>query len=269
MVRNTDGQRGQIGIETLIGFIALVAIAALAAAVLINTANILQDTAEQAGLESVSEVADRVEVTEQLGDTDVNGEVDNVRLQVSISSGADQVDLTETQISFVGDSDTLLTYTNSDDPAADEFTVKALSDKSGDLSGDRPVLSERADVAEIEIELGLEVEEYNETFSSPSSGDVIVVSERTPVQSIVNATDTNDSSSVNVSIQDAENGEILVEDDVTGDLNLTYEAGIDGPNKLVERDEVDVELRTGGGAETQTKLLTPSPLETQSTIVFE
>ena len=62
-----DNERGQVGIGTLIVFIAMVLVAALAAGVLINTAGLLQSQAEATGEESSEQVTDRVQVSSVSG----------------------------------------------------------------------------------------------------------------------------------------------------------------------------------------------------------
>jgi len=72
-----DNDRGQVGIGTLIVFIAMVLVAAIAAGVLINTAGLLQSQAEATGEESAEQVSDRVVVSSVTGST-INDQGDDV-----------------------------------------------------------------------------------------------------------------------------------------------------------------------------------------------
>jgi flagellin FlaB len=96
--------RGQVGIGTLIVFIALVLVAAIAAGVLINTAGFLQTQAEQTGEDSTSQVANNINVIGEVGDVNSASDGINVtRLTVQRSPGSDDVDLSELSIQYVGD----------------------------------------------------------------------------------------------------------------------------------------------------------------------
>jgi flagellin FlaB len=100
---NTDEQeRGQVGIGTLIVFIALVLVAAIAAGVLINTAGFLQSQAEATGEESTSQVSNNLNVYSATGaDVAGNGDINEIRVTVGKAPGADAIDLTNVEIQWV------------------------------------------------------------------------------------------------------------------------------------------------------------------------
>ena len=96
--------RGQVGIGTLIVFIAMVLVAAIAAGVLINTAGFLQSQAEATGQESTDLVSERIDVTSEVGivGNATSGELESIRVAVAGAAGSDQIDLSETTIQAVG-----------------------------------------------------------------------------------------------------------------------------------------------------------------------
>jgi len=94
--------RGQVGIGTLIVFIAMVLVAAIAAGVLINTAGLLQTQAEATGEETQEQVSDRLQVQSATGNVD-GDEVDEVSITVTKSPGAQDIDLKEVTYEIVTD----------------------------------------------------------------------------------------------------------------------------------------------------------------------
>ena len=125
-----DNDRGQVGIGTLIVFIAMVLVAAIAAGVLINTAGMLQSQAEATGEESSQQVVDRVQVSTVIGVSGIDDgdeeelvdadEIDRIGLTVLRSPGADNINLQNAIIEVFanGESDTL---TYSEDGVLDDF----------------------------------------------------------------------------------------------------------------------------------------------------
>ena len=101
---NNSEDRGQVGIGTLIVFIAMVLVAAIAAGVLINTAGFLQSQAEATGQESTDLVSERIDVTSEVGivGDNASGELESIRISVTGAAGSDQIDLSETTIQAVG-----------------------------------------------------------------------------------------------------------------------------------------------------------------------
>ncbi|MDS0293908.1 archaellin/type IV pilin N-terminal domain-containing protein [Halogeometricum luteum] len=101
--------RGQVGIGTLVVFIAMVLVAAVAAGVLINTAASLQATAEDVGRQSVDRVVDGVDVVGATGhvtgtvdDGVPNRTVDTVRLWIRPRAAAGDVNVSDLTVKWVG-----------------------------------------------------------------------------------------------------------------------------------------------------------------------
>ena len=112
--------RGQVGIGTLIVFIAMVLVAAIAAGVLVNTAGFLQATAEDAGQESVDKVTNRVEVLNQHGEVGNNDDIESINLTVRLAAGSSAVDMNSTSIKYLSDSE-VATLTNNSAPNAGKY----------------------------------------------------------------------------------------------------------------------------------------------------
>lgn len=138
--------RGQVGIETLIVFIAMILVAAVAAGVLINTSGYLQNKASATSEDSQNQVTNRIIVISATGTLDTNnkdtwsGVINEVHLTVMQSPGASAIDLGAMTVQWIHYRDHTLTY-NESGATYDNFTVTGLKDEDSSA----PVLNDRAD----------------------------------------------------------------------------------------------------------------------------
>ncbi|WP_158056831.1 archaellin/type IV pilin N-terminal domain-containing protein [Halorussus halophilus] len=149
MLENRDtpfADRGQVGIGTLIVFIAMVLVAAIAAGVLINTAGFLQTKSEQTGQESTAGVTNRVNVVSSVGVVGNDETVHLVNLTVMKNSGSGDINLSTATVEWLGpDTGTILE--NGSEADADHFNTTVIRDKQGSF----PVLHNQEDRFRITI----------------------------------------------------------------------------------------------------------------------
>ena len=67
-VRIKDGEEAEMGIGTMLVFIAMVLVAAMAAGVLLQTAGLVQQQAQETGVRAIQDVATGFQVLNILGD---------------------------------------------------------------------------------------------------------------------------------------------------------------------------------------------------------
>ena len=108
-LKNND--EAMVGIGTLIVFIAMVLIAAVAASVLITTSESLQQRAKAVGIDTIREISSGLVIDGVVGYTDENREVvEYLAIEVRSRAGALDMDLTTVTLSILYDEFHLLKY---------------------------------------------------------------------------------------------------------------------------------------------------------------
>ena len=167
--------RGQVGIGTLIVFIAMVLVAAIAAGVLINTAGLLQSQAQATGEETTAEVSDVIQVGEVIGEDALNGgNISQINASLRLASGADPIDLNKTSYTISSPSGSA-TVVNGNSTANDDVTYY---NQQGLDTSEENVLQDQEDIIIAQIDLdgqtGIDPVAESETVSlivqAPSGG---------------------------------------------------------------------------------------------------
>ncbi|MDI3475363.1 MAG: archaeal flagellin FlaB [Thermococcaceae archaeon] len=125
-------------------FIAMVLVAAVAAAVLINTSGYLQQRAEATGRQTTKEVSSGVKIDKVLGFNN-GGTIDKLAIQVSLNAGSEPVDLNQTKV-YINDGSNFTIYsyestaTGTDfsavSPSAGKFQVVIVQDADNSVTDD-------------------------------------------------------------------------------------------------------------------------------------
>lgn len=99
-----DDDRADVGIGTLIIFIAMVLVAAVAAAVLIQTSGVLQQKAQHTGKEVTEEVSSNLKVTSVIGETNSNKTyVQRVNVTVELAAGGSPIDFSKVVVKYINE----------------------------------------------------------------------------------------------------------------------------------------------------------------------
>jgi len=140
---NTD-DRGQVGIgTTLIVFIAMVLVAAIAAGVLINTAGLLQAQAQQTGEETTAEVSNVVQIGEVVGiENNSDNQIEELNATIRLASGSDPINMSEASytISSPTGNATVVNGNNDVNDAVTHHQLQSMDDGVSILSNQEDVL---------------------------------------------------------------------------------------------------------------------------------
>lgn len=143
------GEKGQVGIGTLIVFISMILVAAIAASVLINTAGMLQQKAQTTGKEVVSQTSTGLNIMSISGTVDsTNNTVTDLKVTIKLQPGSEAVDLDKLVISYKDD-ETHKQLKNGSTANSSHFSSSSLKDDDNSFS----VLNSREDIATISIDV--------------------------------------------------------------------------------------------------------------------
>lgn len=146
-----NNERGDIGVGTLIIFIAMVLVAAVAATVLIYTTGALQQKATKTSKEATQQISSNIVVEQVIGDrgTIANLTIQDLLIRLKPDVGTTSIDLRQVIVTVMDTTTrTDLTYSNNSSSSA--YTAIAVRDEDNSFSVDTPVLNS-GDLIEIKV----------------------------------------------------------------------------------------------------------------------
>lgn len=148
----TAQRNGQVGIGTLILFIALALVALMTATVLFDTAGLLSGEAAQTGEDTSNQLSDQVDIIAITGENITDNEIKQVDVVVTISPSGNAVDLRNVTAQWVGPRvGTTLVHEDNANLAQETFSTVEYTDVDGTF----PVLTNTDDRYGLRFEPGV------------------------------------------------------------------------------------------------------------------
>jgi flagellin FlaB len=136
IIRN---EYADVGIGTLIIFIAMVLVAAVAAAVLIQTSGILQQKATTVGKEATSDISSNLKIISIVA-TVVGENATALNFSIEVSAGGNPIDISKTKVKYI------------DDTHADFISITGNYSEERTLDSDTNILSP-GDLGKLQVDL--------------------------------------------------------------------------------------------------------------------
>ncbi|KAB2944826.1 MAG: Flagellin B2 precursor [Candidatus Methanoperedens nitroreducens] len=156
----TDNERGDIGVGTLIIFIAMVLVAAVAATVLIYTTGALQQKATKTSKEATQQISSNIVVEQVLGDRGEtsNQSINDLLIRLKPDVGTTSIDLRQVIVTIMDSTKRYdLNYSsegynssNTTNTTNTTYTAIAVRDEDMSFSNTTPVLNS-GDLIEIQV----------------------------------------------------------------------------------------------------------------------
>lgn len=164
--------QADVGIGTLIVFIAMILVAAVAAAVLIQTSGVLQQKAQQTGKEATAEVASNLKVTSLIGQTDVtHSYVQKLNITVEQAAGGTAIDFSKVVIKYINETTSTTLNLNTADSGATATLFNYSEERVG--SGMPNHVLQAADLAVVTMDLSL----MNQQLYPRKKGTIYIIPE--------------------------------------------------------------------------------------------
>jgi archaeal flagellin FlaB len=146
-----NNKKAESGIGTLIIFIAMLLVAAIAAGVLIQTTGSLQNKALSTGQQSKAQISTHLEVVNTVGINGTDGTIENVSVVMKLAPGSESIRFSEliVTVDTITNFATLSYNSNSSAPSNNSYLVNPLQNGTNHKDG----YLVRGDVVELELQL--------------------------------------------------------------------------------------------------------------------
>jgi flagellin FlaB len=180
-----QNDRAEVGVGTLIVFIAMVLVAAVAAAVLINTTGSLQQRAQATGKDATQEVSSNLKVTGIYG---VRGNTSDaglwdLKINIELSAGAVPMDLTQLVIRY-SDGSSTRNYAHDDASLADAVGPNAYFNATWIRGNGDGFVMQAGDLVQLHFNMNdgdlLETRTPVEVSLIPETGSPVAADFKTP-----------------------------------------------------------------------------------------
>jgi len=143
-------KKAEMGMGTLIIFIAMILVAAIAASVLITTTGSLQSKALATGMAAKQQIGTSINVISITGENGLNGDLNNFSVTLQLSAGSDPIKLGDLLVLVTTNAKSYqMSYTNTTLVADTSFAVNYALNGTDHMAG----YLVSGDVAEVQYEL--------------------------------------------------------------------------------------------------------------------